>query len=58
MVIGYINSKWSMPRRLALISAVFLIPSLIQLYLYTQTQLVQIRTLDREIDGGRLASAV
>ena len=28
MVIGYINSTWSMPRRLALISAVFLIPSL------------------------------
>jgi methyl-accepting chemotaxis protein len=58
MVIGYINSKWSMPRRLALISAVFLIPSLIQLYLYTANQLVQISVLDREIDGGRLASAV
>ncbi|WP_045837577.1 methyl-accepting chemotaxis protein [Hyphomicrobium sp. 99] len=58
MVIGYINSKWSMPRRLALISAVFLIPSLAQLYLYAQNQLEQISTLDREISGGKLASAV
>ena len=58
MVIGYINSKWSMPRRLALISAVFLIPSLIQLYLYADRQFEQISVLDREIEGGKLASAV
>lgn len=58
MVIGYINSKWSMPRRLALISAVFLIPSLAQLYLYTDRQLDQISTVDREISGGKLAAAV
>ncbi len=58
MVIGYINSKWSMPRRLALISAVFLIPSLAQLYLYTDHQLDQIGTIDREISGGKLAAAV
>ena len=58
MVIGYINSKWSMPRRLALISAVFLIPSLVQLYLYTDHQLDQIGVIDREIEGAKLASAV
>jgi len=58
MVIGYINSKWSMPRRLALISAVFLIPSLVQLYLYTSHKLEKISTVDREISGGKLSTAV
>jgi methyl-accepting chemotaxis protein len=58
MVIGYVNSKWSMPRRLALISAVFLLPSLVQLYLYTDHQLDQIGVTDREIDAAKLATAV
>ncbi|HML29182.1 MAG TPA: methyl-accepting chemotaxis protein, partial [Hyphomicrobium sp.] len=58
MVIGYINSKWSMPRRLALISAVFLIPSLAQLYLFAENKLKEISAIDREIAGAKLASAV
>ena len=58
MVIGYINSKWSMPRRLALISAVFLIPSLGQLYMYADQKLDQISVLDNEITGAKLARAV
>lgn len=58
MVIGYINSKWSMPRRLALIAAVFLIPSLAQLYLFADNKLKQIDAVDREIAGAKLASAV
>ncbi len=58
MVIGYINSKWSMPRRLALIAAVFLIPSLVQLYIYADHTLRQIGAIDREIDGAKMAAAV
>jgi len=58
MIIGYINSKWSMPQRLALIAAVFLIPSLAQLYLYTQQKLAQISVLDQEVNSAKLASAV
>jgi methyl-accepting chemotaxis protein len=58
MVIGYINSKWSMPRRLALISAVFLIPSLGQLYMYADQKLEQIGVLKGEIAGAKLARAV
>jgi methyl-accepting chemotaxis protein len=58
MVIGYINSKWSMPRRLALISAVFLIPSLGQLYMYADQKLEQISVLHKEIEGAKLARAV
>lgn len=58
MVIGYINSKWSMPRRLALISAVFLIPSLGQLYMYADQKLDQIAVLDNELSGAKLARAV
>ncbi len=58
MLIGYINSKWSMPRRLMLISAVFLIPSLIQLYVYTTHKLEQINAVDGEIEGADLARAI
>lgn len=58
MFIGYINSKWSMPRRLALIAAVFLIPSLVQLYLYADHTLQQIGVIDREIEGAKMAAAV
>src|SRR5262249_3915563 len=58
MVIGYINSKWSMPRRLALIAAVFLIPSLVQLYLFADHKLQRIDAIEREIDGQKLVSAV
>lgn len=58
MVIGYINSKWSMPRRLALISAVFLIPSLGQLYMYAEQKREQIGVLHKEIEGAKLARAV
>ncbi|MFA5957142.1 methyl-accepting chemotaxis protein [Hyphomicrobium sp.] len=58
MVIGYINSNWSMSRRLALIVAAFLIPSLAQLYLYADHKFQQIGVIDHEIDGAKLASAV
>ena len=58
MVIGHINSKWSMPRRLALISAVFLIPSLSQLYMYADQKLEQIGELHKEVEGAKLARAV
>jgi methyl-accepting chemotaxis protein len=58
MVIGYINSKWSMPRRLALISAAFLIPSLIQLYVYSSSQIGLINVIEGEVEGSKLASAV
>jgi methyl-accepting chemotaxis protein len=58
MVIGYINSKWSMPRRLALISAVFLIPSLFQLFVYANNALDQIKVLDGEVVGAKLARAI
>ncbi|HVX35189.1 MAG TPA: methyl-accepting chemotaxis protein [Hyphomicrobium sp.] len=58
MVIGYVNSKWSMPRRLALISAIFLIPSLGQLYMYADQKLDQIGVLDHEVAGAKLARAV
>lgn len=58
MVIGYINSKWSMPRRLALISAIFLIPSLGQLYMYADQKLDQIGVLGQEVAGAKLARAV
>ena len=58
MIITYINSKWSMPRRLALISAVFLIPSLIQLYVYSRGQLDLINVIEGEIDGAKLANAI
>jgi len=58
MVIGYINSKWSMPRRLALISAVFLIPSVGQLYMYADQKRDQINVLQKEIEGAKLARAV
>nr|WP_244437689.1 methyl-accepting chemotaxis protein [Hyphomicrobium denitrificans] len=47
-----------MPRRLALISAVFLIPSLGQLYMYADHQLEQISVLHKEIEGAKLARAV
>lgn len=58
MVVEYINSKWSMPRRLALIASVFLIPSLAQLYLYADNTLREIGSIDREMEGAKLASAV
>jgi methyl-accepting chemotaxis protein len=58
MVIGYINSKWSMPRRLALIAVVFLIPSLAQLYFSAAHKLQQIDVIDREIVGAKLVSAI
>jgi methyl-accepting chemotaxis protein len=58
MVIGYINSTWSMPRRLALISAIFLIPSLIQLSVYASNKLSNISVVDGEIAGANLARAV
>ncbi|MET0407017.1 MAG: methyl-accepting chemotaxis protein [Hyphomicrobium sp.] len=46
-----------MPRRLTLIAAVFLIPSLVQLYLYADNKINQIASLDRELDGANLAAA-
>lgn len=58
MVIGHINSKWSMPRRLALISAVFLIPSLGQMYMYADQKRTQINELQKEVEGAKLARAV
>ncbi|WP_409561312.1 methyl-accepting chemotaxis protein [Hyphomicrobium sp. MC8b] len=58
MVVEYINSKWSMPRRLVLIASVFLIPSLAQLYLYADNTFRHIGVVDREIEGAKLASAV
>jgi methyl-accepting chemotaxis protein len=58
MIIGYINSKWSMPRRLALISAIFLLPSLVQLYVFSANKLEQISVLDGEMEGARLARAI
>ncbi len=58
MVIGYINSKWSMPRRLVLISAIFLIPSLVQLCVFSSNKLEQISVLDGEIEGAKLARAI
>lgn len=58
MVVEYINSRWSMPRRLALIASVFLIPSLAQLYLYADNTFQQIGAINREIDGAKLASAI
>ncbi|HVZ04407.1 methyl-accepting chemotaxis protein [Hyphomicrobium sp.] len=58
MVIGYINSKWSMPRRLALISAIFLLPSLAQLYIYADHKLGQIRVVDKEVLGAKLGRAI
>ncbi|MBS0253093.1 MAG: HAMP domain-containing protein [Proteobacteria bacterium] len=58
MVVEYINSKWSMPRRLALIASVFLIPSLAQLYLYADNKLREIDATNLEVDGAKLASAV
>ncbi len=47
-----------MPRRLALIAAAFLIPSLVQLYLYADHTLQQIGVIDREVDGAKMAVAV
>ena len=58
MVIGYINSTWSMPRRLALISAIFLVPSLIQLSIYASNKMGDISVVDGEIAGANLARAV
>lgn len=58
MVISYINSKWSMGRRLALIAGIFLIPSMVQLYIYADQKLAQISAIDREIMGASLAGAV
>jgi methyl-accepting chemotaxis protein len=58
MVIGYINSKWSMPRRLALISSIFLIPSLAQLYIYTENKLAQIHAVETEVSGAKLGQAI
>jgi len=58
MVIGYINSKWTMPRRLALISAAFLIPSLVQLGIYTENKIEQVSMFDNEIEGAELVSAI
>jgi methyl-accepting chemotaxis protein len=47
-----------MPRRFALIAALFLIPSLVQLYLYADHKLEQIAGIGREIDGAKSASAI
>jgi len=58
MVIGYINSTWSMPRRLALISAIFLVPSLIQLSIYASNKMGDISIVEGEIAGANLARAV
>jgi methyl-accepting chemotaxis protein len=58
MIIGYINSTWSMPRRLALISAIFLIPSLAQVYFYASNKMSDIGVVDQEIAGSKLARAV
>jgi methyl-accepting chemotaxis protein len=58
MIIGYINRTWSMPRRLALIAAIFLIPSLVQLGIYTSSKIDDIAVLNREIAGANLARAV
>jgi len=58
MVIGYINSTWSMPRRLALISAIFLVPSLIQLSIYASNKMGDINIVEGEIAGANLARAV
>ncbi|MFT3732412.1 MAG: methyl-accepting chemotaxis protein [Hyphomicrobium sp.] len=45
-----------MPSRLALIAALFLVPSLVQLYLYADHQLEQIHVVDREIAGAKMVS--
>src|ERR1700761_3463612 len=58
MSVGYINSKWSMPLRLTVIAAVFLVPSLAQLYVYADHKLDQISKLDLEIDGAEVISSV
>jgi len=58
MVIGYINSKWSMPRRLALISAIFLIPSFAQLYIFADNKLAQSQHIKTEVEGAKLARAI
>ncbi len=58
MVIEYINSKWSMPRRLALIAAIFLVPSLVQLYLFAKQELQQRAVFEREVEGAKSASVI
>jgi methyl-accepting chemotaxis protein len=58
MIIEHINSKWSMPRRLALIAAIFLVPSLVQLFLFAEQKLDQRAIFAREAEGGDLSSAI
>lgn len=58
MVIGYINSKWSMPRRLALIAAIFLIPSMAQLYAYVNGQQNDIASLEQEVAGAEFTKTI
>jgi methyl-accepting chemotaxis protein len=49
MIITHINSKWSMPLRLALIASVFLVPSLAQLVLYANQKVARIDGIANEL---------
>ena len=58
MVIEYVNSKWSMSKRLALIAAIFLIPSLAQLVLFANQKIEEKAVFENEVRGAELAQSV
>ena len=58
MVINYINSKWSMARRLVVISAIFFIPSAIQFGLHIRDIGAQISVMQNEVTGAALADRI
>ena len=58
MGVGYINSKWSMGRRLALISAIFFVPSMIQFAFHINELSRRGSVIETEIAGADLAKSV
>ena len=58
MIVNTINSKWSMKSRFMLISALFLIPSLVQFVVYLSENEKQISVAHEELFGGAMANAV
>lgn len=58
MLVTYINSKLSMPKRLALIASLFVVPSLVQLQVFAQASLASIDVAETEVKGASYAKEV
>ncbi len=58
MIITHIARNWSIPKSLALIAGLFLLPSVVQLGVYVQSRVEAIHSTEAEIEGAKMGRHV